>query len=769
MEDKNEIKPDVVENTTFEVFDDTEEEIEGLDSYESENNQYFLEDITEKLPEEVPQNAEIGGIINISSKDIPNEIFDKFNQGRIILIDAPDEKMCTGLGYAVIRRIEKSNPKVSFYKRLKDFKGGNSDAASTFNIDIFIDESIKENIIVVIDIKSHHPQSFIDSLMDRFLMLVRAKEILRKKNIFIIGLQSSSIGAKQLDENDLDFVKWKVPFLDFFLRQYEALDFRDFILRQRKRGHWGDDINSDIIFYKLLTQYKSKQELKAAVDERDSDKFQDEEKKKKTHIKKLINGEKKKQQINKYLLFIGAFFPNLSQFDLSELFSILTSEDRKLMKELDRNFLKYLNVCNLSGIELRFTDNDFFEKVKLYFTDTDFRFMYQQFEKIVKSGLIINGAISPEIRFNSNKLCCFVLSNRENEKTVEFLWAHLVSIIKNKTKVKLDIGEKKIQTLFSEKINDTSNIRKRLRYFSNTLIEILNYNEQLSNIDTQFFQTLFDKKQYRIILDITEILQDSIQFDKLKWIKQILDRGDKDTEEMAYKHLLSLAKQRPDKIFDYLYKVGEWRPVDKILKPDDVSRSSSRYSLRFLQDYTYYNAVSKKFHSNPELYGAYFSSYPLFKYLQLEDNRIEKIDFIMDWLFTENIFFGRRTYKDGPIKIILIAKHRNQYLQNLANLFEQWFFILHGLEDDFLYEENRTLAKQIFGQIPMRLIEFGVSSNMFEKYWIEQRINKFEKTLLTGKDENNKMLLGKHLNILIKKLIPFYQNCMKASLSKTTR
>ncbi len=274
-----------------------------------------------------------------SDSEVPSfknqtELRDKFNiltKKRIILIDCLDDRVAESAIYCLVDIC-----KGDYAPREILFEGKNKPRSDSLGLDIFEDTNKLKQInsgkqfAVVIRLNSNS-QTFFESMRSSSRYAMKIKSILTEQEIFLICVIQSEFIRGLLhkpvknEESENCFYHWNLdyllPCLSEVYTQDEAVYLNKHIIEQKEIGLWGKISTSE--FYRLIKHFISQKILKDEVEKRNN-----------------YGGEGITEFLNKInpldidqiftediieraVLYIAAFFPNLTPPDFDTLVCVL--------------------------------------------------------------------------------------------------------------------------------------------------------------------------------------------------------------------------------------------------------------------------------------------------------------------------------------------------------------------------------------------------------------------------------------------------------------
>jgi hypothetical protein len=691
----------------------------------------------------------------LPSFDSPKEIEEHFSElknNRILLVDCFDDNILRAASYELVHRTE-----ASYEQRLLTFEGSQLEQTD-LHLGVFVNEKIGrgEKLIVVISLKS---KKFLDSMFfEEPLHAQSIKEQLAKNDIMLVCfanscfLKENVVGEKY---SNFHFPKWNISFLPYLLKahfkdQDEAKSVEKQILRQRNYGLW-DQSNSDHEFYGLVYDYlrNGAEQLRKEVEKREQ---YGEGKSVQEFLKKIQIVQPKEliqddDFVKNTVLYVATFFLGLDRQDFDYLVSLLlegkkttitvesqregkkgkiriirTPKETDCLEIWEENQDKIFEECHLKVIRsdtasqvidfsvpyLRGELKKYLEEKSLYIN---------HFEQIRESGLLFNFNVSQKIIENVINLTAEMALSDPSHYGGNWLMGVIIGI-KQHLAIDIDIDtNNEMEALFQilaiefAKEERKKQIRPFVIRLSQLIREMLNY-PQLQEMIKFFLENLMREKHYDavlvIVLGIVKQLRFVSQFDGMYWIKQLLDRGEAQAKNEAYKTLLEQAKQSGLRVYDLLETLKNWIP-DPNLDYDKYS-PSNKYALKFIIDY----ARETLSHFNKAYYGVWPSKYPLFANLT-EEKELKQIDLLISWMFhpkMQNVLNALDDFvKANNISVNIL----------LADLIEIWFLVLHGFQKKNLHPEVLAVSDRLLRQIVLVLnSNRSQQRELVRRWWARQ-------------------------------------------------
>jgi hypothetical protein len=165
---------------------------------------------------------------------------------------------------------------------------------------------------------------------------------------------------------------------------------------------------------------------------------------------------------------------------------------------------------------------------------------------------------------------------------------------------------------------------------SKLIYQMLEY-PQLRKMANSSLENLMREKLYDSVLIIIKQLKSALEFDDLYWIKQILDRGNKETRSEAYTYLYNYVKNMDAGIYEALGGLSSWLP-----KEDQNKYSFSNFSALYLF-IDFCQETIETFDSKE--YGKWPSSHPMFGFADKE-TAASNLALLVQWLLHPGIQYA---------------------------------------------------------------------------------------------------------------------------------
>lgn len=659
----------------------------------------------------IPLPPKTSKSINLESEKLPIYT-QKLKQENLLVISCFNQDVLLSFVYALANNIESLKD-----KRLLSFEGKNSKRSDDLSIELLAEsEQIGKGSDTLIVIDAVRNQTFWDSLIVyRSLTASSIKQNLKNQDRYLICLADPEILAQNLQRKnpeDLFFDYWEIPFLPYILKSEffsKADEFEEKINAQRKRGLWGD---SDREFYELVYGFIKNDELSSEIEKRENlnknaDKQEIEEKLKSIRASDLFKDD---EIIEKTVLYVATFFPNLSPNDFFRIVSLLLGnqtitvsiksekitkkgnikeieiKEQKLAQKLwEESSDKIQKKCKLKSLKFKESTRviDFSlpylrKEIKEYLEEEYSMFLQQKFKAIQELGLLFDTSL--KVTENVIRLYTDMAVSYPEDYGDDWLVKIILQLTQRiESHTKSDINSTDTPEQIFSKILEMTYYQQIVYIRMSDLIrEMLNYPELKDMVDS-FLQQLISWKRHRDVLAIVKRLRFAPEFDELYWIRLLLESGDEDTRSQAYKFLYNQAKQSSFRIYEFLDKIQTWLPEPNREKNYSQANKSA---LQLFIEYCIETTDKIKI----EDYGKWPSKHPFFAVFSRQDNK-DHLDTLVTWLFYPAL---KNSYFDLDV------------INFIGTLLVEWLTILSGFNKDNANDE----AIQIMNKLLKKVVSF---------------------------------------------------------------
>lgn len=628
----------------------------------------------------------------------------KLKEENLLVISCFNQDILLTSAYALAEKLDRIND-----KRLLSFEGKNS-KRSDLCIELLCEEQIGEEQESLIVIDAVRSQSFLDSLIVYSQFTVeKIKQDLKTKKRFLICLANPEIldNNIQLKQQEcLFFENWHISFLKYLLKSKfldKSIEIEEKVIEQKKRGLWGE---SDREFYELIYGFIKNDRLIQEVEKRAN--IQEN-----IGIEEIIQELQSIRPSNVFLddeiikntvLYVATFFPNLSPNDFFRIVDLLlankiltvTTQSKKLTKDGDAEILeiqeeklarkiwedssdKILKKCCLKAVIFKESTRviDFSEpylrrELREYLEEYYSTFLQKQFKLIQELGLLFDASQ----RVTENVIQLY--TSMANSYTEDYGDDWLVHIILKSTKpfnvnIESDVTSEELLVNLLEAFSSEmvfSRIAELIR-------EMLNY-PKLQEIVDSFLEQLIAWKRHDAVLAIVKRLRYAPQFDEFYWLKQLLERGNKEICSETYNFLYNQARQSGFRIYELLETIQEWLPE---LNRENYSKANQCALQLFIQ---YSSDTTSKIPI--KYYGNYPPKHPLLAALFKESDK-DYLDILINWLFHPGIK--------------KLSDSHSSFISFVGTLLAEWWTIIYGLNKNSTHQEaiqklNELIQKVVY-------------------------------------------------------------------------
>jgi hypothetical protein len=648
-------------------------------------------------------------------------------KNRLIVLQCEDKRVIQNTIEDIVDHIiDKKKIKIS-QKRLFSIQPKDKDVdddkpfgenQESITLSTFFQENFAKNKVSFIKIKLIPSEFFKSLFIEEKESFESIKTELISKNIFFIcyvqekallnTIQSKRQVTYSKDQQSIErkffFPLHKIPFLPVILQFHfkeRWTEIQDILIGQKEQGFWGknktdNELYNGIYGYLEEGTYKLEQEI---------------EKRRKGDFREKLVGKIETlpldQKVHKHILFITAFFPQISISEFKLLVNLLLdgkTEETKIHKNLkgsendeeskyepkiiqlteqwEKQGDEILSYCRIISSSLEngrvyfdFEEPELRDEVLTILQKRHFLFFEDQFQRIINSGIFFETKVSKQFVRNLTENLTNMVPYDPYLYGLNLLhWIFVRIFTQNKIQLK-----KRLEELSEEELNLMNNYINQQKFEReigfNRLLDLmrlmLDKSELLSQQVLTFIEFLFQKNLFLVVLRIVEDLQNSSSINAIEWIKRILNQKEA-KGEIHYECIRSLyrmAKLSTYETFDVLEKIKRWWSGKNPNGNLSLSQANSILLILFFG-----NPLFGRFPLS--YYGKWPSKYFLFNFN--ENNVKDTWSFLIQWLFHPNmeqaykIADNQKRKPDVSIEEIL-TKVR-------AFIIESWFLILNGLD-----------------------------------------------------------------------------------------
>ena len=630
------------------------------------------------------------------------------------------------------------------YENLSEFKvtyiSSWSESSSSLESILLRESSEKDETIFIVDFGTEvEPTFFFDFLRNSSFGSETIRGELEIKNSLILCLIQSEDQLINIEKigDTYNFPIWRVPFLESILNKYytkeESKEFQDQFEKQIKLGLWPGELESHAFFHEahdfikkgkksLSYQFELRERyLKEGLDDGlELDEFLQ----KIGQINNFTSIVGRLNPVAPYLIFISVNFPQITLKEFNWLVNIIINVDydpRRIPSSNEEVLDDFESLSNQTLSELWNKYPDFWMKKVFLMAELDDNqpayvifeaphihrsaskflarelpfFSLQCFEEITKSGIWLSPNISKRLINGFIQLASNFISKDPEIYGSIIPFKILQAIIKGEPSIQIIYPYQEEDLIFLDEDSldkfEVSSNGYSLPIIIRLLQEMLKYDHLIKYID-KFFNRLLNEKLSRIALLILIKLRYANNFRPSYWYRQLLVRAEKETKIKAFDSLLSLSKERNQRVFDILEEVQELWPSDKNFSKYSLP---ANYGLVFILKYLFGLSVDRT-----EDLGNWPNKFPLFLTWSESKNEIKSNASIL----------SKALFHPGlPHAIREIDKLESNKLENksyhqikeslydrIIGFVEEWGFILLGI--DFIKkgnEDNGFIAFEI--------------------------------------------------------------------------
>lgn len=608
---------------------------------ERKKEEGHLNDFTQCLP---ARGADLPGFV----PEQLTEFVDKLKEERIILISCPDEDLALSTIYSLLDHLDIADDQ----RRMLNFEARVEDS-----VDITIETLLSKKkdsdkpLAIVADARSEKSQMFLDSVhrLSRIRLYADAtKERMRSAGLWLLCNVDTSYLDRRKDEK-LPSAIWRIPFLKPLLNRYDAERSDEWtarILKQRESGMWSRDerefyfeIKDAIEDHRLLDQIEQRSSLVKVV-------LPD-------SLAKVVLPDSAAEDnsfVAKAALYVACYFPGLTHWEFDEVVALLlkntsTAPAISIKGQMGQPFMpgdarqpglaqtwqahadSVRRECLLETVSIKeservisFSDHRLREVLKECLEKENGFYLEKQLWIIQSQGLLFH----PSTRIAGSFIQ--MIAERAASHHTEYDLNWLIGAIA-KLKEHCDPDNKTtaaqrlpvLQFLRRVKGNRLFWAYRRMALLLRKMLEFAHLND----IICEFFDRLIYAKHYDCLLYLVKQLRYAPGLDEFYWMRQLLERGNKETRTHTYRYLRSYLTKMGPNIYDALQVMEPWLPSDGA-----SLSTSNRLSLTLWKDYC--TQTVARF--DPQHIGLWPSWYPLFALLN-EETVDEHLGRVIKWLF----------------------------------------------------------------------------------------------------------------------------------------
>jgi hypothetical protein len=567
------------------------------------------------------------------------ENYELLRSKRLLFILCPDRSIARASAWAIVREMGLTQ---ATQTRLLDFQRIAHESARP---DIYhlrrpnenqkVAGDDQETVLVVDAVDTNvKAREFLDLFLDRDPDSIGFQ--LQQERVSLLYLvDSGDIQAhlkteieEQTYERDFPFPDWRIPFLRPVLKPHFAtnyLELEEKIEAQRDRWPPGDKhlfwIIKDLIRKGILP--REIDSPATALDERADD--------------SLFNGN---DPIPDTVVYVAAFFPNLNSREFQRIVALLLGEktrtitveviqndkegvphkidvkqEKALVAIWEESMDQIKRQCSLittpssDGTRtVDFKDHRLTARVKNYLEDEFAFFVGSQFTRLFEAGVLFD----PSPRIGENMVA---LTAAAAASDPEYYGRQLVTIIGELEAGLAAVGTNGIQlpAFFKmlvglDKAQAIHHTYQRLSALLRALLEVYRLRASVDDLLEQMMR----RRLFEPVLQISRRLRSAAEFDEAYWLKQLVERGNKNARLMALSYLYGSLKRMGASVYQVLAALDSWIPSHDSCK--EVPSASGREALSLLIVYCIETTGS----FDPKFYGDWPSRYPLFAFRDAE-------------------------------------------------------------------------------------------------------------------------------------------------------
>lgn len=447
---------------------------------------------------------------------------------------------------------------------------------------------------------------------------------------------------------------WEIEFLKNLLKIGYPTEYNHYyqeILRQRIDGKWSfdeEEFYEDVMgnLFQIPEEIEAREERPSIASQRNS------------LMKNLLDDQDPFLEIKKSVLYVAAFFPELSVQDFKRIVEAMlygkivripgvvrkigedgkqvieeNFEERSLLELWQKTGDKFLTDCRLERVRFKdgrsvieFTAPFLRREVREHMSRKHPIFMEEQFERIKQFGLLFNS--SGRVVENTISLAVdMAISNFEHHgKSWLIGMLHDIHLMDSNQAVGgLDVSSDQLVLLEIFRTAKKHFIYARIAYLLREMIERGRLHDRVKELLNQ----LIDERLHEALLHIVmQIRLTDDQFDEMYWLKQLLDRGGTEVRESTSKALFRYIGHDSPKLYTLLSKTVKWLP--ELSRPEKDYSASNRFALRFIFEYCSEEIANFDGRS----YGKWPPELPIFKQLNPYTHEIVESNcrVLVEWL-----------------------------------------------------------------------------------------------------------------------------------------
>lgn len=586
------------------------------------------------------------------TEDIVDERLIKLKKEHLILISCTDEEMALQAAYAIINRLEIHDDERKLGLRFRKFISMVGEDMS-FTLDSLLEmkHDADKQTGIIVDALEGDAQIFSDSIFGNHMHASYIKNALIDKNLFVVCVAEPNTINRYKPEK-LRFPHWSILRWQLLLKECAQdpnryADLERKLLEQRERGKWYKDEND---FCLQLKTYIKNEELEKIIDEGgpsvDS-----------ATVDKML---KISGLIEKVVLYTATFFQELTRAEFCCVVEALlgnrtvtviatpykytgngpdgaksdgTQKEVSLTQiweeEKDEIFREWLIIrewlCEITSVKgtnrvVTFRDPGLRDALKKRFEEEHLFYLIDKFKAIQEQGVFFY----PSLRIieSTTRLAIEMAISYPDEYGASWITDMILRLRRHFDAEEKEAG-KSTDPMFRFLKGGTGTSRgQAYSRISKLIYQMLEY-PQLRKMANSSLENLMREKLYDSVLIIIKQLKSALEFDDLYWIKQILDRGNKETRSEAYTYLYNYVKSLDAGIYEALTGLSSWLP-----KEDQIQYSYSNFSALYLF-IDFCQETIETF--DLKEYGKWPNSHPLFAFADKE-TAASNLDLLVRWL-----------------------------------------------------------------------------------------------------------------------------------------